>query len=536
MFVLKFLFILLLIFPRASFAFDNYVSLLDKYCDLKSQKGNPECFKKAEGLLPLLIPLCQSDLQQKNCSQYRKEFTEKKLAMAVCEENKICANQDYITHQITLCSFGVAQKTFNAFIDLARLPLTLASLIDAGIANDKECFQDLDRKIQPVLLYNSFAPKELQIDQLYIKKDVSGKLIGSMKDWSCSEINRLVQQKNKKFHDYLADPKNKEKIGKAYFAEGGLLNAIQSRLSCLTPTARSVYICEAMTSLAANIAVGGALGKVAALKETKTLFLGSAREKFIVTGTRKIKFDFENMDSKAGLSTILQASEQTIRFSNGRQIKVIIPESGAAFQSESLLTVRMEKMIREMPEDMISSLDQIVIYPSRSKWDRQWAKDYNTPFFRSTAATDLSHETITVEIYPRGLIGDTTSALRHELGHVMSEKKYGTMDPPPVYLEAKAKDGNKVSNYGENSPAEDFAEAMKVYIDTDGGTKNPAKLEKFKNRFQEIDTLLKVPVGQRTEIMKIWKANLLKKRIEATTTGSGLLIINGAQGLVIDSN
>lgn len=115
---------------------------------------------------------------------------------------------------------------------------------------------------------------------------------------------------------------------------------------------------------------------------------------------------------------------------------------------------------------------------------------------------------------------------------ILAAKKYGDTEPSGAYMRAKEKDNSKVSAYGEKAPAEDFAEAVRVYVETDGGTKNPAKLEKFRNRFQEIDSLMKVPIERRAEIVKIWKENLAKRRIQTATTSAGLMVINGNQAYV----
>ena len=111
---------------------------------------------------------------------------------------------------------------------------------------------------------------------------------------------------------------------------------------------------------------------------------------------------------------------------------------------------------------------------------------------------------------------DLTSNLAHELGHVLqntqcsrptiskiirsigdvsnSEEK---MRVPKDWPDAVKKDGTSVSEYGDTNLSEDFAEAVRVYIQTDGGTKDPQALKDFANRFEILDGLMKKSIRER---------------------------------------
>lgn len=53
--------------------------------------------------------------------------------------------------------------------------------------------------------------------------------------------------------------------------------------------------------------------------------------------------------------------------------------------------------------------------------------------------------------------------LLHEIGHLLAEKVYSSSTPDSDWISAMKKDGNSVSEYGDNSPAEDFAESFMFY-------------------------------------------------------------------------
>ena len=92
---------------------------------------------------------------------------------------------------------------------------------------------------------------------------------------------------------------------------------------------------------------------------------------------------------------------------------------------------------------------------------------------------------------------DLTSTLAHELGHVLHLKRFATMTPGKSWLGAIKKDGTSVSEYGDTKLQEDFAEAMRVYIQTDGGTKDPQALKDFANRFEILDNLMQKSIQER---------------------------------------
>lgn len=62
-------------------------------------------------------------------------------------------------------------------------------------------------------------------------------------------------------------------------------------------------------------------------------------------------------------------------------------------------------------------------------------------------------------------IGQAESLVRHEFGHVLAFKLWGTIDPPAEYKRLALKDNLSISAYGSTSWPEDFAEAMDLYLE-----------------------------------------------------------------------
>ena len=86
--------------------------------------------------------------------------------------------------------------------------------------------------------------------------------------------------------------------------------------------------------------------------------------------------------------------------------------------------------------------------------------------------------------------GGLIETIAHELGHVLANARFGSSHPGEAWMSAINKDGSSVSEYGDTKPEEDFAEAIRVYIHTDGGTKNPKAMEDFTHRFEILDNLM----------------------------------------------
>ena len=139
---------------------------------------------------------------------------------------------------------------------------------------------------------------------------------------------------------------------------------------------------------------------------------------------------------------------------------------------------------------------------------------------------------------------DLSSTLAHELGHVLQNTQYSLvtmskvtkstsfedmskqvekMKNPKGWPDAIKKDGTSVSDYGDTKLSEDFAEAMRVYIQTDGGTKNPQALKDFANRFEILDNLMQASMAERKSLFDKFKKAMAKKGVAFVVTSGGNL-------------
>ena len=115
--------------------------------------------------------------------------------------------------------------------------------------------------------------------------------------------------------------------------------------------------------------------------------------------------------------------------------------------------------------------------------------------------------------------------MAHELGHTLALAKFKSFVPDGWSTVAKA-DRSSVSLYGKTHLQEDFAEAMRFYLTTDGGTKVPYYLNRLSNRFEYIDVLMKMPPKVRTEALVQYKKNLVDNQgIYLFAGGSGGLFL-----------
>jgi hypothetical protein len=79
--------------------------------------------------------------------------------------------------------------------------------------------------------------------------------------------------------------------------------------------------------------------------------------------------------------------------------------------------------------------------------------------------------------------------LRHEFGHLIATKLFGRSTPDHVYAKKAQQDEVGVSEYGNRNWAEDFAEAVEVYLRTNAGSLDPRVRQELKNRFEFLDSV-----------------------------------------------
>ena len=112
------------------------------------------------------------------------------------------------------------------------------------------------------------------------------------------------------------------------------------------------------------------------------------------------------------------------------------------------------------------------------------------------------------------------STFYHELGHAIANAIRGTAHPGPRWTTMMKRDGNQMSEYAaitrsksvknDEGEVEDFAEAVSLYLSTDGarGPKYSRLREACRNRFEYLDDLFENPVHQ-----EVMNTNRLLRRV-----------------------
>ena len=137
-----------------------------------------------------------------------------------------------------------------------------------------------------------------------------------------------------------------------------------------------------------------------------------------------------------------------------------------------------------IPVPLRSALKTITVADGPNPTDAYWAEAYKNPEFTSAAtggngATNFWHGTKFMK----------EEYFLHEFGHVLGQT-YSTSNAliPDGWADAMAADNRTVTRYGENSPAEDFAESFMVYLKLQKGDRvtindPPADLAGFAARW-----------------------------------------------------
>ena len=77
--------------------------------------------------------------------------------------------------------------------------------------------------------------------------------------------------------------------------------------------------------------------------------------------------------------------------------------------------------------------------------------------------------------------------MQHKLGHVMAYHRYGQLTPDQEWHDAILKDNESVSTHSDTNMAEDFAEAMALYLSTNAGINHPEITRNYAHRFKILD-------------------------------------------------
>jgi hypothetical protein len=138
----------------------------------------------------------------------------------------------------------------------------------------------------------------------------------------------------------------------------------------------------------------------------------------------------------------------------------------------------------ELPPKLLWATARIVFTSQKNKDDGYWAKAYETPGFESAATG--GHGTMVVYNGNGVLVG----TVAHESGHNLAQRLWNSNDPDPQSEYGRAQQAEPpVTSYGAKSPAEDFADAVKLYC---SGYRDNLKRE-FPLKYAALEKLLGGP-------------------------------------------
>jgi uncharacterized membrane protein len=194
-----------------------------------------------------------------------------------------------------------------------------------------------------------------------------------------------------------------------------------------------------------------------------------------------------------------------------KQIIVTIPALRSG--RPNLVSLKLiERAFKRMPPEALEGLDEITVNPQHN----------HNPKITAIAIPNR------IDFYPDALRGPTAvnllNTLRHELGHIKAHHYLGSMDPGVAWDAAIKADGVSVSKYGDTSPDEDFAEAVALYLGTNGGMQMPSLLAKYPNRFKMLDKVFGVDSMSRQQVAAQLRSKL---------AGVGVVIAGGSTGASI---
>ena len=204
------------------------------------------------------------------------------------------------------------------------------------------------------------------------------------------------------------------------------------------------------------------------------------RQRFVI-------LPFSNQKSRSYLAKItLPSKEHTIR--------IIVP--GEDTEIHEQLIASLHKNLGELPQRHIESLKKIIINPQPNFEDAKTmaqADPFSTMyFFAREYSTQLQNNHYL-----------TYSTTAHEMGHLISQYLYGKY-VPPGWKDAIRLDNLMVSNYGNTSAAEDFAETVALYLQSYGGFTKELTLRKgYTHRFKLLDQIFAADRNKAQEVQRI---------------------------------
>jgi hypothetical protein len=204
---------------------------------------------------------------------------------------------------------------------------------------------------------------------------------------------------------------------------------------------------------------------------------------------RQIALDWVAAHAAPGDPTPVQAhgmpAPEAMRTVRVGGLTIRFPDLGDRTQSAVADTVRGLARLGDLPPELTRYTREIVLATGRNKDDAHWELQYGMADFRAMATGGSGGKVVVYNGKPVNG-GD----LAHEMAHNLATGRWDSTIPPARtdYAAAIRSGEPPVSPYAAKSPAEDFAEAVRLY------TENPGKLREIApKRFEVIERMLREP-------------------------------------------
>lgn len=173
--------------------------------------------------------------------------------------------------------------------------------------------------------------------------------------------------------------------------------------------------------------------------------------------------------------------------------------------SNQVVLERLKDIVGKLPKGAFQKKFSLIIH-RRNKYEQLYGKSIRA---------NVNEANNEINFYP--IVGLLTAeeydplealrTMRHELGHIMDSQLLLYSDQPSMSISnswrwenAIKADGYSVSDYGDTRLEEDFAEAMMIYLESNGGLDVPFLLNKFPHRFAILDRVIGVTRDERSQI------------------------------------
>jgi hypothetical protein len=166
------------------------------------------------------------------------------------------------------------------------------------------------------------------------------------------------------------------------------------------------------------------------------------------------------------------------------QIQIQIPkDSGAQWAAQGIID-----SVLDLPMKRIESLSVVRVNTRANVSDPYWRQKYKN--FSQSAATagngQMDIYGVSIDSFGHGN-NEAKRITRHEFGHLIASTLFGSPEPNQSYVGKASRDQFTVSEYGNNSWAEDFAEGIEFYLRTNAGQLSRSLRRNLSNRFDFFD-------------------------------------------------